>query len=264
MSVFFSDLEGFTAICEGLTPTGVVGLLNQYFSVMSESIRANHGIIDKYIGDSIMAFWGPPFSNSTEHATQSCLAAIEQQKNVAKFQSMLPDILGIRKNVPIIRVRMGISTGDVTVGSIGSEESRSYTVIGDTVNLASRLESANKQYGTQILISDDTHKLAEAVIEVREIDAILVVGKTEPIRVFELLGKKGTISAETKMLRTEYERGLALYRDRQWDEAGIAFATCLTINAQDGPASEFARRIETLKRQTLPEHWNGVWVLTQK
>jgi class 3 adenylate cyclase len=264
MSVFFSDLEGFTQACESVTPTAAVKMLNQYFSLMAEPIRAHHGIIDKYIGDSVMAFWGPPFSSPHEHAAQACFAALEQQARVPKYQALLPELLGIRKNVPVIRVRMGIATGDVTVGSIGSEDARSYTVIGDNVNLASRLEGVNKVYRTQILISEETRKLAGELIEVREVDAIRVVGRTEPAHIYELIGRRGDIAPNMAQLRESYERGLAAYRERRWEEAAREFDECLRISPDDGPSQLFAKRVGTLRTQTLGEHWDGVWTLTEK
>jgi adenylate cyclase len=264
MSVFFSDLQGFTTASEALTPTGVVRLLNQYFSLMAEPIRSHQGIIDKYIGDSVMAFWGPPFSSPHEHAAQACFAALEQQARVPQFQALLPEVLGIRKNVPVIRVRMGIATGDVTVGSIGSEDARSYTVIGDNVNLASRLEGANKHYHTQILISEETKKLAGDLIETREIDAIRVVGKTDPVRIFELLARRGNISPQIASLRDQYERGLQLYRGRNLEEANAAFTKCLEISPEDGPSKLFLARLDALKGQAPTDQWDGVWTMTEK
>jgi adenylate cyclase len=264
MSVFFSDLEGFTTACESLTPTSAVRLLNQYFSLMAEPIRDHHGIIDKYIGDSVMAFWGPPFSTAEEHALQCCLAALEQQARVPQFQALLPEVLGIRKNVPVIHARMGIATGDVTVGTIGSEESRSYTVIGDNVNLASRLEGANKVYKTNILISAETRRLAGDAIEVREIDAIRVMGKSDPVGIFELIGTKGDISPKMAQLREHFENGLAHYRARDWAAAEAAFAACLALNPEDGPARLFAQRVTQLRGQALPDTWDGVWAMTEK
>lgn len=264
MSVFFSDIEGFTTACESLTPDAAVRLLNQYFSLMAEPIREQRGIIDKFIGDSVMAFWGPPFSAATEHATQACFAALEQQARVPKFQAMLPDVLGIRKNVPVINVRMGIATGDVTVGSIGSDDARSYTVIGDNVNLASRLEGANKVYGTRILISEDTRKLAGELIEVREIDIIRVMGKTDPVHIYELLGKAGDISPQAARLREHYERGLQLYRSGRWDEAGAEFEASLGIEPEDGPSSLFLNRVKTFREQPPPQGWDGIWTMTEK
>jgi adenylate cyclase len=263
-SVFFSDIEGFTAMCEDLLPTAVVRLLNRYFTLMSEPIHAHQGIIDKYIGDSVMAFWGPPFTSPTDHATLACRAALEQQARVPKLQADLPELLERRRNLPTIRVRMGIATGEVTVGSIGSEVTRGYTVIGDTVNLGSRLEGANKQYDTQILICEETRRRAGDAIEAREIDAIQVVGKTEPVRVYELLGLKGDISRQTADLRSHYERGLTLYREARWDEALAAFEECLKVRPTDGPSLLCTRRIGMLATRAAPAAWDGVWKLTEK
>jgi adenylate cyclase len=264
MSVFFSDLEGFTAFCEGLTPSGAVKLLNQYFSLMAEPIHARQGIIDKYIGDSVMAFWGPPFAPAAEQAALACLAALEQQARIPGFQAMLPELLGVRRNLPAIRVRMGIATGDVTVGSIGSESSRSYTVIGDTVNLASRLESVNSQYGTRLLVDGETRTLAGEAVETREIDLIRVVGKLEPVRIFELLGPRGDVPARVAELRDLFERGLAEYRAQRWGEARATFERCLALDPEDGPSRLFIQRIGRLESQPPPPGWDGTLTLTEK
>jgi adenylate cyclase len=159
-TVFFSDIEGFTPICEQLSADAVVKLLNSYFTHMSKPIRDHGGIIDKYIGDAIMAFWGPPFTGEREHALLACQAALDQVALLAEFRASLPDIIGLRKGIPAFNIRIGICTGEVTAGSVGSEAAKSYTVIGDTVNLASRLEGANKTFGTYLLISDTTRDLA--------------------------------------------------------------------------------------------------------
>lgn len=264
MTVFFSDLAGFTTASEALTPTGTVRMLNQYFSLMAKPIRAQQGVVDKFIGDSVMAYWGPPFTSMADHATYACHAALDQQACIPELQEMLPEILGIRKNVPQLQVRMGIATGDVTIGNIGSEDTRSYTVIGDTVNLASRLEGTNKQYGTQILVNEETRRLAGETIEVREIDAIRVVGKVDPVRVFELIGRKGEITPPQAELRTHYERGLALYRQASWDEARLAFAAGLQLVPDDGPSRLLLERVALLAQQPTPENWDGVWTLTEK
>lgn len=264
MSVFFSDLEGFTTVCEGLTPTAAVRLLNQYFSLMSVPIREQHGIIDKYIGDSIMAFWGPPFSTPEEHALQACRAALAQKGLFAEFEKLLPEAIGIRKNLPKIRARMGIATGDVTVGTIGSEESRSYTVIGDSVNLASRLEGANKLYRTSILISDDTWRMAREQVLAREIDAIRVVGKDDPIAMHELLAMKNEASDLQVRLASTYATALGHYRKREWEAALRGFAACMEIQSDDGPSVLFIERIGKLKAEGVPADWDGVWNMTQK
>jgi adenylate cyclase len=264
MTVFFSDLEGFTAIAERMTPGGVVKLLNQYFSLMAEAIRERHGIIDKYIGDSVMAFWGPPFCGEGEHAVLACYAALEQQARVAKFQALLPEVMGLRKGVPTVRVRMGLATGDVTVGSIGSDDARSYTVIGDTVNLASRLESVNKQYHSAIILSEETRVLAGEAIEVRELDSVRVVGKTDAVRIYELLGRKDAIAPEVMRLRDGFEAALQLYRARKWDEARAGFERSLALKPDDGPSQLFLARLRQLREQPPAPGWDGAWTLAEK
>jgi class 3 adenylate cyclase/HAMP domain-containing protein len=264
MTVFFSDMEGFTSLGERLTPDGIVKVLNQYFTLMSEQIREFHGIIDKYIGDAIMAFWGPPFTNGAEHAGLACLSALEQYKKLSTLRQMLPDIMGLRKDLPTINLRMGIATGDVTVGSIGSEYSKSYTVIGDTVNLASRLEAVNKEYGTQMLISEETWKMAHDAIEVRELDLIQVAGKSEPVRIYELLERKGQLNDNAASLRDHFAEGLASYRSQRWDLAEAQFNECLKINPADRPSKLFIARLQHFRERPLSPDWDGVWRFQEK
>ena len=264
MTVFFSDLQGFTALGERLTPAGVVKLLNRYFTSMAEAIRAQHGIIDKYIGDSVMAFWGPPFTGEDEHARLACLAALDQRARMEAFVRQVPEILGLRKDVPQLRVRMGICTGEVTVGSIGSEDARSYTVIGDTVNLASRLEGVNKQYHTEIIVAEDTYRLAQDAVEARELDSVRVVGRSEPVRLYELLCRKGELTEEQAKLRGRFEAALRAYRAGQWDEAQAGFTACRQANPNDGPAALFLERIAKLRQGGDATPWEGVWNLSEK
>jgi adenylate cyclase len=152
----------------------------------------------------------------------------------------------------------------LVVGNIGSNISKSYTVIGDTVNIAARLESANKQYGTQILMSEDTYKLVKNDFETREIDNIIVVGKSQPVRVFELLGFKGKVEKPVLELRNYFEKGLAAYRMQDWDEAQRDFDTCLEINSSDKPSQVFVERIKVLRDNPPPDSWDGVWQMTKK
>lgn len=264
MTIFFSDIKGFTGLSEQLTPDGVVRLLNNYISAMSEPILKNHGIIDKYIGDAIMAFWGPPFSGDREHSTLACYAALEQQARLEEFRKTIPDIIGLRKGIPGFDVRMGICTGDVIVGTIGSESAKSYTVIGDTVNLASRLEAANKQYGTGIIISGETFDRARDGIEARELDLVRVVGKSEPERIFELLGRKGEVDQKTLTMRDNFEKGLAHYRERDWAAARECFEACLGMNPEDAPSKLFVSRLEVFKSSPPRDDWRGVWDLNEK
>ncbi|MGI8784142.1 MAG: adenylate/guanylate cyclase domain-containing protein [Acidobacteriota bacterium] len=264
VTVFFSDIAGFTSISERLTPAGLVKLINHYFTRMDEPIVRHGGIVDKYIGDSIMAFWGPPFVSETEHARLACLAALEQFDQLEDFQRTVPELIGLRRDVPVVGIRIGIATGDVVVGNIGSDRTMGYTVMGDTVNLASRLEGASKLYGTRMLISQETQRLAADAVETREVDSIRVVGKSEPIRVFELLARTGTLAPALAEMRSHFEQGLRAYRQRAWDEATKQFTTCLKLVPQDGPSALFLKRIQAFAISPPPEHWDGVWTMTEK
>jgi adenylate cyclase len=179
MTVLFCDLKGFTNLSEGMTPQGLVKVMNRYLSIMSEPIRTNRGIIDKYIGDGIMAYWGPPFVGETDHARFACLAALEMIERIATLRREIPELLGVRGTpMETCDLRIGVATGEALVGSIGSDVMMSYTLMGDVVNLASRLESANKLYGTRNLVSERTIAAASAAFEVREIDRVVVAGHT--------------------------------------------------------------------------------------
>jgi adenylate cyclase len=264
MSVFFSDMADFTQICEGLTPDAAVRFLNRYFSLMSEVIRGQQGIVDKYIGDSVMAFWGPPFTGASDHARLCCVAALGQMGLMEAFRAELPDLLGTRHGLPEVNVRMGIASGDVTVGNIGSETSRGYTVIGDTVNLASRLEQANKFYGTRILVSEATQNLARETLAFREIDSLRVAGKMEPVRVFELLGYPSELSEASRKLAETFATGLARYRNRDWAGAEAAFRECLAVQPADRPSQVMLERIDAFRQTPPAEAWNGVWIALSK
>ena len=264
MTILFCDMKGFTALSEGMTPAALVNVLNRYITVMSEPVRRNNGIIDKYIGDGIMAFWGPPFTGTDDHSGPACLAALDQLAGLAGFRAELPEITGLRRGFPEVDIRIGIATGDVVVGNIGSEQTRNYTVIGDTVNLASRLEAANKTYGTRALVSEGTNRFAADLVETREIDQVLVVGKTEPQRIFELLGRKGEVSGERLALRDAFGAALAAYRRKNWGEARAGFEGCLEIVPGDGPSTALLRRIVQFCTTAPGLDWDGVWSLTEK
>ena len=264
MTVFFSDLQDFTRLCEGLTPDAAVRFLNRYFSLMSEVIRTRQGIVDKYIGDSVMAFWGPPFTDAADHATLCCLAALEQTARMEAFRAWLPEMFGVAHGLPVVNVRMGIASGEVTVGNIGSETSRGYTVIGDTVNLASRLEQANKFYGTRILVSETTRNLAGDTLAFREIDSLRVVGKLETVRVFELLGLAAEVSESDRQRVQAYEAGLARYRAQDWDAAEAAFRECLAAEPKDQPSQVMLERVAAFRQAPPEAGWDGVWVATGK
>lgn len=264
MTILFCDMKGFTSFSEGMTPAGLVTVMNRYLTVLSEPVLRNDGIVDKYIGDAIMAFWGQPFTGEDAQGRLACLAAVEMLAALPGFQEELPELMGIRRGVPKVNVRIGIATGEVVVGNIGSEHTRNYTVIGDTVNFASRLEGASKAYGTRVLISEATQALAADAVETREIDSIVVVGKTEPERVFELLGRKGEVSAELLELREAFAEALAAYRAREWEKGASAFRACLAITPEDEPSKVFLSRIAHFREEPPAADWLGAWELHTK
>jgi class 3 adenylate cyclase len=264
MTVMFCDVKGFTSTSEGMTPQGLVKVMNRYFSTMSAPIRRHQGIIDKYIGDAIMAYWGPPFADDKEQAQLASLAALEMLQLVPQLRAELPELLGVRTLPNAFDLRIGIATGEVLVGSIGSELMMSYTVMGDTVNLASRLEGANKEYGGRILVSEATVTGASVVIEAREIDRVVTLGQTQPQAVFEIMGRKGELTAAQLELRAHFSEGLAAYRTQRWEEARHAFETALLVMPDDGPSTTFIKRIDRLIAVPPSEGWDGSWHLERK
>ena len=264
MTIFFCDMKEFRAFSEGMTPAALVNVMNRYMTMMSDPVRHNNGIIDKYIGDGIMAFWGPPFTSAEEHPGLACLAALDQLATLAAFRAELPELTGLRRGFPEIDIRIGIATGDVVVGNIGSEQTRNYTVIGDTVNLASGLEGANKTYGTRVLVSEATSRLAADLVKTREIDSVLVVGKTEPQRIFELLGRKGEFADERLALRDAFVEALGAYRRQDWEAARTGFENCLAIIPGDRPSKVFLSHIAQFHAAAPSADWDGVWSLAEK
>ena len=264
VTIFFSDIAGFSGIGEQLTADNIVGLLNHYFTAATTCIRQHHGIVDKFIGDAVMAFWTTPFSEGEDHARDACFACLEMRPAFAKIEQEISQITGLRRNIPQFHVRMALATGDTLIGTIGSATTKSFTVIGDTVNIASRLEAVNKVYGTDLIINEDCYRLAELEIEAREIDFVTVYGKTEPVRIYELLSKMGQLDPKTAELRDAFAIALQLYREQKWTEAEKAFQNCLKISKNDGPSIEFLTRIATFARTPPPKDWNGVWQTASK
>ncbi|MCK1622681.1 HAMP domain-containing protein [Bradyrhizobium sp. 160] len=264
MTIMFCDMSGFTSMSEGMTPRGLVKVMNHYFTVMSGHIRSNRGIIDKYIGDAIMSYWGPPFIEEDEQAMLAGLAAIEMADQVPALQKQLPDLLGIRAMPAPCDLRIGIATGEVLTGSIGSELMMSFTVMGDAVNLASRLEAANKTYGTRILISQATAEAIGARLELREIDRLAVAGQSAPQAVFEVMGRANALTDAQASLRTHYAEGLSAYRARRFDDARAAFNAALEAVPGDGPSRTLLGRIAQFEVNPPDGGWDGAWRLEQK
>src|SRR5437773_9142282 len=264
MTVLFADLIGFTSLSERLTPLLMVTLLNRHFGLQALAVQEHHGVVDKFVGDSVMAFWGPPFVKPEEHAVLACRAAQGQLVALDTLGRELPEITGLRRDAPKVRLAIGICTGEAVVGNIGSENTRSYTVIGDTVNLAARLEGANRIYGTQILIAESTAKAIGTEFETRAIELISVKGKTETTRIFDLLGTSGQVTEQRLRLRDLYEQAWLAYLAQTWDSAEATFRECLQLDPNDGPSGVFLQRIQTLRGQPPGEDWNGVWQLVEK
>ena len=264
MTVLFADLVGLTSLSERLTPSLMVTLLNRHLGLQALAIHEHQGVVDKFVGDSVMAFWGPPFTLTEDHVLLACRAAWGQLAALEVFRRELPELTGLRKDPPAIDLRIGICTGEVVVGNIGSENERSYTVIGDTVNLAARLESANRIYGTQILLGETTAQALGPDFETREVDTIAVKGKTESTRIFELLGPAGQVPENVLRLREIYSQALLAYRAQDWDGAEIGFRACLDLRPNDGPAALLLKRTETLRRNGSGTNWSSISQLGEK
>jgi adenylate cyclase len=209
-------------------------------------------MVDKFIGDAIMAVFGAPVQDP-DHPAQACLAALEMEEVLSDFydQDEHPDR-------PPFQSRIGIHTGRIVVGNIGTERRVDYTAIGDAVNVAARLEQANKQYGTRILISQHTYEQAQHAIEAREIDLLRLTGKEEPIRVFEVLAPNGDLNATQERFCEVFAEGLSAYRSQRWMRARQAFATVLEIKPDDGPGAVYQQRVEERAGETLPSSWKGI------
>ena len=264
MTIMFCDMSGFTSMSEGMTPRGLVKVMNHYFTVMSAPVRSNRGIIDKYIGDAIMAYWGPPFVEEDEQALLAGLAAVEMTDQVPALQRQLPDLLGIRAMPAPCDLRIGIATGEVLTGSIGSELMMSFTVMGDAVNLASRLEAVNKTYGTRILISQATAEAIGSRLELREIDRLAVAGQSAPQPIFEVMARAGALTGAQDGLRTHYAEALAAYRARRFDQARAAFNAALEAVPGDGPSRTMLARIAQFEGNPPDAGWDGAWRLDSK
>jgi class 3 adenylate cyclase len=264
MTIMFCDMKGFTTLSEGMTPQGLVKVMNRYLSTMSEPIRRHGGVIDKYIGDAIMAYWGPPFIEEADESQFACLAATEMIKRIGTLRKEVTELLGVRVLPTECDVRIGVATGEALVGSIGSEIMMNYTVMGDTVNLAARLEAANKLYGSRSLIAEATVAKTDDAIQFREIDRLMVVGQTQPQAVFELLGRKDELTAKQDLLRTRYADGLLAYRAQRWDEARAAFHAVLEAVPTDGPSATLLSRIDHLQQHAPGADWDGSWRLENK
>jgi len=257
LSVMFSDIRGFTSISEKLSPEELVRILNEYLTAMTDVVFKYDGLLDKYIGDAIMAVFGAPL-DQPDHALRACRTGIEMMSELRRLREKWA-----AEGRPDINIGVGINTGDMVVGNMGSQMRFDYTVMGDSVNLASRLEGTNKEYGTNIIISEFTHEIIKDELFCRELDAVRVKGKKLPIRIFELLGDRKD-AAQWQEFVGRFETGLAKYRTGLWDEAIAAFRGVLDVKPADFPAKLYIDRCEALKEHPPVEEWDGVFTMTKK
>lgn len=255
-TVFFSDIKNFTTISEKYPPKELINYLNTYLTECTDVVLKNNGMLDKFIGDAIMAIFGAPI-NTGNHAYQACKTALEIHQNITK--AYLNSINGDR---PIFVTRIGLNTGDFILGNVGNKNRLEYTAIGDTVNLASRLEGVNKEFGTNIILSESTYCMVKDLVIARELDFIKVKGKTKPIKIFELVSLMDDTIDKTYI--EIFHNALDEYRKANFDNAQILFEEVLKIKNDDGPSITYLKRLETLKVVGVAENWDGVYEMTTK
>jgi adenylate cyclase len=258
-TAFFSDIKDFTTVSEKLAPEKLITQLNEYLSAMTDIVLEYGGYLDKYEGDAVVAVFGVPV-DQTDHAERACLAALDMQKVLVDLRKKWS-----AEKRPAFEARIGLNTGEMIAGNIGGKNRFDYTVIGDSVNLASRLEGANKMYGTKIMIGEETYNLAKAKIVARELDFLRVKGKAKPVRVYEVLARRSDGFAESLNTGfTHFARGLELYRLQEWQKAIAEFRRVLEFKPDDGPAKEFLRRCDIFMQSPRPPEWDGVFEMRTK
>jgi adenylate cyclase len=260
-TVFFSDVRGFTTISESLSPEQLSQFMNDYFTPMTSIILKSKGCLDKYIGDAIMAFWGAPIPLA-DQADIACESAVKMLFALDQVQRDFK-----AKNFPNVDIGIGLNTGAMSVGNMGSSERMAYTVMGDQVNLGARLEGLTKDYGIKIMISEFTVKnLKRPMTHIfRDLDDIKVKGKNEPTRVFELMRPDALPQdAALRNLIAEFEAGRKEYRLQDWKKAEMHFMKCLMLKPDDGPANAYIKRIAEYKKNPHIENWDGVYTFKHK
>lgn len=253
LTALFSDVVGFSTISEKLKPEELVELLNEYLTEMSEIIFKHEGTVDKFEGDAIIAFFGAPMTMD-DHAQKACLTAIDMQKRLKALREEWK-----KEGKPELFARIGLNTGPMIVGNMGSKTRMDYTIMGDAVNLASRLEGVNKDYHTSIIISEETFRSAGDGIEARELDVIRVKGRIEPVKIFELIDKRGEIDSKKVEISNVFQSGLIKYRERKWEDALGHFKRALDLNQDDGPSNLYSERCKRFIKNPPPDDWDGVY-----
>lgn len=257
LTVLFSDIRGFTTISEGLGPDELTRLMNEYLSAMTEVVRKNRGTLDKYIGDAIMAFWGAPVSDA-QHARQAVVTAMQMQAALPAVNKVFA-----AKGWPEIKIGVGVNTGEMTVGDMGSVVRKAYTVMGDAVNLGSRLEGITKQYGVGILVGEGARKAIKDIV-FREVDRVQVKGKEEPIAIYEPIGLEGEVGKALQEEIKLWNQALRHYRAQEWDQAEVALLNLTRMAPERGLYGRYMERIAQLRKDPPEAGWKGVWKFDTK
>ncbi len=258
ITAFFSDIAGFSTISEKLSPDELVQLLNDYLTEMCDIIVRYEGTVDKFEGDAIIAFWGAPVDQK-DHARRACFASIDMQVRLIELRKQWRS-----QGRDELFVRIGVNSGPAVVGNMGSKSRMDYTMMGDSVNLASRLEGANKFYSTYTMISEDTYRLVEGDVDCRQLDKVRVVGKKEAVIVYELLNRKGRTKGPLTDAVELYHKGLECYKQQQFSEAVNHFHSVLDLIPDDGPSTNYIDRCNQYLISPPPMDWDGVHELTSK
>jgi adenylate cyclase len=257
LTVLFSDIRGFSSFSEGVAPEALVQLLNEYFSAMTQAVFQHQGMVDKYIGDAIMAVYGAPVATPA-HAYLACCTALQMLAVLPPLQAQWQ-----ARGLPVIDLGIGIHTGEMVVGNMGSATRFNYTVMGDAVNLGARLEGANKIFGTRIILSETTWERVHERLATRELDVIRVKGKDQPTRIYELLGMSPLPLAHALMVE-RFHAGLQAYRARHWSAARACFHEVLRACPDDAPSQLYLQRCATLRAVPPGDDWDGVYTMQTK
>jgi len=255
--VLFSDVRGFTTISEGLQPDQLAALMNEYLGAMTQVIRHHRGTLDKYIGDAIMAFWGAPVDDP-EHAKHAVVTGMEMQAALIELNKTL-----VAKGWPELKIGVGVNTGTMTVGDMGSPVRQSYTVMGDAVNLGSRLEGITKQYGVGFIVGETTREALKKEMVFRELDRVRVKGKDEPVGIYEPLGLEGSVPKEVLDELKLWHQALRAYRNQDWDQVEVALMN-LSRLAPRQLYEIYAERVAHYRKEPPGEGWDGAWKFETK
>ena len=260
LTAIFTDVKGFSTISEAMDPTDLVNLLNMYLTEMSDIIMEQMGTIDKFEGDAIISFFGAP-TDFPDHAYKACLAAVQMKR----AENIMNEKIEEEKLSPHpLLTRIGINTGDMVVGNMGTAKKMDYTMMGNAVNLAARLEGVNKRYGTWLLMSESTYDTGGKDFATRRLDRVRVVGINTPVRLFELVEEKSKLSSAKKEIIEIFDEGLTIFEERDWKKAQGYFKKALDVDPEDGPAKYYLERCENYAKKPPRKDWDGVYNLTEK